>query len=225
MTRFVKSACYLALFTLPAATAAAQACVGTASFASGPARLGVGIDFAKDAKQYGAQIAFGKPGGPFAAGSIGRIDVDDTDESATSYGAELGYSLNISGKGSLEVCPILGLAYASAEASDGGVTVDVSSRTFSAGFAIGGVAASTPTFAFVPSIGLAYANQNVELESGGVSFDVSEDFGVITLVPGLVFNQRITVRPNVAFPVGLDDSDPTYGIGISFNFGSPSANR
>jgi len=224
MARFVTTAFYLALFTLPAAKAAAQTCVGTASFASGSVRLGAGIDFAKDAKQYAAQLAFGKAGGPFAAGSIGRVDVDDTDESATSFGGELGYSLNVAERGSLEVCPILGIGYASADVSEGGFSVDISTRALSAGFAIGGVASSSPTFAFVPSVSLAYVNQNIKSE-GAIEFDESDDFGVITLAAGFVFNQRVTLRPNFAFPVGLDDSDPTYGVGISFNFGSPSANR
>ncbi len=224
MSRLASVALMTIVSLLPVVSAVAQVCVGTASFASGPARVGVGLDFAKDAKQYGAQIAVGKPAGPFAAGSVAMVDIDEIDESATVLGIDLGYSLNVAGKGSLGICPVVGFSHATADVDEGGFSIDLTSRTLRAGFAIGGVSSSSPTFKFIPSAGLAYVNEKAKTEDA-FEFEQSEDFGVITVAAGLVFNDRVTVRPNLAFPVGLDDSDPTFGVGISLNFGTPTAAR
>lgn len=224
MTRFVPVIIGLTVSILSATAAVAQTCTGTASFASGPVRMGAGIDFGKDAKQYGAQIALGKAAGPFAAGTIARADLEDTDENVMLYAAEVGYGIQVSGNRPFEVCPIAGIGFGSADIGDDGFGVELSSRQLQAGLSIGGVASSSPTFAFVPSVAFVYAHENVKSE-GVVEFDESDDFGVITLAAGFVFNQRVTLRPNFALPVGLDGSDPMYGIGIAFNFGTPPSSR
>jgi hypothetical protein len=224
MARFISISLCLTLFTLPAATAFAQTCVGAASFASGSARIGAGIDFAEDGKLYTGQIAVGKAGGPFAAGSIGLGDIDDVEENATAYALELGYGVSMSTTRPFELCPVIGIGFVNWDDSEGGVSVELSSRQLSAGFSIGGVVSSTPTFAFVPAVSLIYTNEKLESE-GVFEFEESEDYGVIGLAAGFIFNQRITVRPNIAFPVGLDDSDPTFGIGLGINFGTPSTSQ
>jgi hypothetical protein len=224
IARFASMGLCLAVSVLSGPVALAQTCVGAASFVSGPARLGAGIDVTDDAKQYGAQIAFGRAAGPFIAGSIGRVEVEGTDETATSFAAEGGYSLLLAGRGSLELCPIAGVGYASAEIDVDAFSVDLSTRAISAGFSIGGVAASNPTVTMVPSVGLSYVRQNLKSE-GTIEFDEWDDFGLITVASGFIFARRVTLRPYVALPVGLDDSDPTYGVGVSFNFGTPPTTR
>jgi hypothetical protein len=42
---------------------------------------------------------------------------------------------------------------------------------------------------------------------------------VANLGLGLVLNQNIAIRPNVAIPLGLDGSDATFGVTVGFNFG------
>ncbi len=222
MARFHSAVVVLSLCVLPLTAASAQICAGAASFASGPVRLGGAIDIAEDARQYGAQIAFGKAAGPFASGTIALVDFDDLEDSGTSFAADVGYSLSMSAARSVELCPIVGIGYASADISQGGFSAELSSRTFGAGISIGGIVSSTPTFAFVPAVSVIYANEDAEAE-GALELDTSENYGVITLAAGLVFNQRITLRPNIAFPVGLDDADASYGIGIAFNFGAPAS--
>jgi hypothetical protein len=214
----------LILSTIYATAATAQTCGGTASFASGPVRIGAGIDDGNGARVYGAQIAAGKPAGPFVGGGIGRIELDDFDASGTSFAGQVGYGLGLGTATSspFELCPIIGLGYVTAEVSESGVSVDISSRQLSAGLSIGGVMSSTPTFAFVPSLAFMYVNEKLETD-GFIEIEETEDYGVVTLAAGLVFNQRVTLRPNMAFPVGLDDSDPTFGVAIAFNFGNPSS--
>jgi hypothetical protein len=223
MTRLIAIAVSAALL-VPATTAMAQTCLGTASFAAGPVRVGAGLDFSEDATQYSAQLAFGQAAGIFASAGVGKIDVDEIDESATTFALNLGYSFAMAGTQSLEICPIVSYGYASADIGEGGVSVDFSDRQLGAGFAIGGVASSTPTFKLVPSLTLAYVHEDLEFE-GDFEFEDSEDFGVITVAAGFVFSETVTLRPNISFPVGLDDSDPAFGIAFSFNFGARPASR
>jgi hypothetical protein len=220
MIRPVLLASCLVVLGIPMADADAQVCAGAASFASGPVRLGASLETSDGSKQYGGQLAFGKPAGPFAGVSIGRVDIDDSDESATSFGGEIGYSFSVAGKGSLEFCPIVGYGMASADIEEGGATADISTRSWSAGLMVGGVASSSPGLSILPSVGFAYVNQNLEIESDIVNFDESDDFGLLTLAAGFVFNEKVTVRPSFALPVGVDDSEPIFGIGFAFNFGS-----
>ena len=224
MVMYRCAASCLALVTLAATNAFAQPCLGTASFGSGPARIGAGVDVGPDARQYAAQLSVGKPAGPFAAGTIGLVEFDEIDETGTSFAGELGFSLGVSATSPFEVCPVIGIGHLSADVGAGGFSAEISSRVLSAGLAIGGVASSTPTVAFVPAIVLAYTNENVKSE-GVLELEESEDYGMVTLIAGLVFNQRVTVRPNIAFPIGLDDSDPAYGVGIGINFGTPPSSR
>ena len=220
MMRLTTITLFLGLCILPMSAALAQTCVGAASFASGPVRLGGSIDVGSDSKQYGAQIAFGKAAGPFAAGTVGMVDFDDTDDSGTWLGLDLGYSFTMAPNSPLAICPAVGIGFLSADIDEGGFSAEISGRQVSVGVSIGGVASSTPTFAFVPAVGLFYANEDAESE-GAIEFDESEDYGIITVAAGMVFNQRITLRPNILFPIGLDESDPVFGIGIAFNFGTP----
>ena len=222
MMRITAITLSLGLCILPLSSGLAQTCVGAASFAAGPVRVGGSIDVGEDAKQYSGQIAFGRAAGPFAAGTIGMVDLDEIDDSATFFGADLGYSLGIATTSSLAMCPIVGFGYFSADIEEGGLSAEVSGRLVTAGFSIGSIVSSTPTFAFVPAVGLFYANENARSE-GVLELDETEDYGIITLAAGMVFNQRVTLRPNISFPIGLEDSDAAYGVGISFNFGTPSS--
>lgn len=221
MTKYTAAALSLVLCVLPMMTGLAQSCAGAASFASGPVRIGGSIEVGADAKQYSGQIGFGRAAGPFAAGTVGIVDLDETDDSGTLFAGELGYSLPMSAAGKFEICPIIGLGRVTVDLSEGGVSADLSSRLLSAGLSFGGVMASTPTFALVPAVALIYTNEKLKSE-GVIEFEESDDYGIVTLAVGLVFNQAVTLRPNIAFPVGLDDSDPAYGLGIGFNFGTPS---
>jgi hypothetical protein len=223
MSRLIALLPIAALMTF-ATTAQAQTCGGTASFTAGAVRLGAGMDFADDGNQVGASVALGRAAGPFVSGSVGRLEFEDLDESGTAFGIELGYSLPVAGRASLEICPVLSFVHAGADISANGNSVDLSSRALAAGVAIGGVASSTPTFAFVPSATFAWVNQKLEL-SGFMEGETTDDYGAITLAAGLVFNRNVTVRPNMSFSVGSDDSEATFGIAFAMNFGNQSAAR
>ena len=221
MTSRMGSVIALVLLGLPLVSGHAQTCTGTASFGSGPMRIGASVDFAEDVRQYGGQLAVGRAGGPFATLSIGRFDIEDIDEFGKAYAGEIGYGVDLGPTESLELCPVLGSTYNTIKVNIPGNSVtDITSRALSGGFMLGSVASTSPTLSIVPAAGIFYVHERAKIDSNiFLDEEATEDYGVITLAAGFVFNQRVTVRPNIAIPVGLDDADPTFGVGFAFNFG------
>lgn len=208
-----------------ATVADAQVCLGVASFAEGPVRAGVGVEVGNDATAFGGQLGFGASVGFFATGSVARVEFDESDESATTFGANAGYSFDISPAGtsarSIELCPTVGFGYLNPLEFTDPIfgDIELSSRSFSVGLSIGGVLSSTASMAFLPSLGIDYVSERTTIEAAGDEESETDGYGVIDLGMGLVFSRRITVRPAVLFPLGLEDVDPSFNIGVSVNFG------
>ena len=91
---------------------------------------------------------------------------------------------------------------------------DGSARAFWFGGNIGGVVRSSPASAVVPFAGGAYARSRIT--AGGLS--ATDDYFEFSAGVGLVFN-RLTVRPNMSFPIGLEGGRLSAGIEFAFNFG------
>jgi hypothetical protein len=66
-------------------------------------------------------------------------------------------------------------------------------------------------------MGFAYtaATQSGLISSG----TVTETYGIAGAAVGVVLSERLSVRPSVSFPIGLDGADPVFGIGFALNYG------
>ena len=203
----------------------AQICLGTASFREGPVRLGLNFEFPENAKTYGAEIAFGAQSGLFASANVGRIDDDELDESATTFGGLAGFGVDVSPGGTaartLEICPFAGVNFLSGPDFDDPLlgSIETSGRSFGGGIGIGGILSSNATMSFIPSLSVSYVNEEVTLDDGTNELELSDDYGLFVLTAGFVFNRTLTIRPGISFPVGVEDADPVFGISLSFNFG------
>src|SRR5687768_658017 len=88
----------VALLVVSAAGAAAQTCMGTASFTAGRIRIEGAASFNDDANGLGASVSVGSPIGLFAQGSVARMTFDGAefdDESAPLFGLQAGYAINV----------------------------------------------------------------------------------------------------------------------------------
>ena len=93
----------LSLF-LPLAQAMAQTCHGSASFASGMFRLGVGADFFDGGTSYAGHGALGAAKSWYATALVGSTKFNGASSSRTDLGATLGYQIPL-GDPSWEFCP------------------------------------------------------------------------------------------------------------------------
>jgi hypothetical protein len=82
---------------------------------------------------------------------------------------------------------------------------------------------NTPRMQIIPSVGLGLAYSKLKVEDATTSSELSDTYGQAQLGVGLVFNQSIAVRPSVSIPLGLDGSDPTFGLTVAYSFGTKAA--
>lgn len=205
--------------SLVATPVAAQLCAGTASFAGRPVRAGGSAEFVNSASTLGINAALGRPNAFFGQLGVARTSQDGE----SSLGARVmgGYQMPLGTQNKLQFCPRIGVGHISGPNNVGGSNIDISGNEFLFDATIGLLAAESPGFDFVPSMGISYTTQYLTFDgTPGGDTHVKGTFGTIVFAPGLVFNRMITVQPNVMFPFGVEGRDVTYGFTVSFNFAS-----
>ncbi|HEX2610452.1 MAG TPA: hypothetical protein VHK68_05525, partial [Gemmatimonadales bacterium] len=134
-----------------------------------------------------------------------------------------GYEMKVGSKANgMSVCPVASLQLGMGP-DDKANDINSSSTDAHFGLALGKQMGATPQLRIIPTagLGLQYSKAKVEdTAPGGTTLEASDTYGLATLGLGLVFNQQISVRPSVDIPLGLDNSDATFGITVGYNFGS-----
>jgi hypothetical protein len=212
----------LSVLTLSAGpSASAQLCLGTAPYSAGPVQVAAGAQFAKHAKAYGADVAFGAKNGGFAGMGVSKTSYDDLNEGSSSYSAILGFSVPVSKVKKVDFCPLVTADMTSGPDIDTGSGIaELSGASFGLGFGIGGIASSSATFDFVPFATAAYYHVTSKAEFAGSSAKTTDDVGQVTVGAGFVLNKVVTLEPNISFPVGVQNGDPSFGLTITLSLGA-----
>lgn len=205
----------LALPLLLGSKAAAQACTGMPSFASGPMQITAGGSFADGTSSFGGTFGYGMPTGLYGKAGIGSTSYDGLDGSSFDFGVGGGYQIPLQSSRKAELCPIASLSFGSGPNDVLGSGVDMSTRNFAFGAALGAQVGNSPQMQILPNASFQFANTRVEID------DVagSESYGLLTLGTGFVFNSRFSVNPSISIPMGLDGSDTSFGLAGAINFG------
>lgn len=212
----------LALLAMVESPAVAQTCLGLASFSQGKMQVSGNGQFTDGSNRFGAGFNYGLPAGIFAGAQLSTTSYDGN-ASSLGIGANAGYQLTVGKAANIHVCPTASLELGMGP-DDDATNTDVSQRSATVGFSLGTTMSSSPRMQIVPAagLGLAYGKQTTKVD--GVSApDVSETYGLARLGVGFIFNQQIAVRPSVDIPLGLDNSDPTFGLTVAYSFGSKPA--
>jgi hypothetical protein len=205
----------LALLAVVNAPAVAQTCQGLASFTSGKMQVAGNGQFTEGANRFGAGFSYGLPANIYGGAQLSTTSFDGADASSLGIGANLGYQLAMGKSADIHVCPVASLELGMGPDSDT-PAVDRSSREINLGFSIGKAMGSTPRMQIIPAAGLGL--RNLKATEDDVSF--SDTHGLARLGVGFIFNQQIAVRPSVDIPLGLEGSDPTFGLTVAYSFGS-----
>jgi Outer membrane protein beta-barrel domain len=225
MRRFANALLVCTCALLPAAVGA-QACVGAASFSSGPMRLGAGLTISDGLKTYGAQFGVGAEVGPFGSASLSRAEYDNASEAGVVLGLNAGYAIDLTPTKNVQFCPVAGFAYQSGpnvQSTFGDVSASAHAIGFGGSF--GGIVPMSPTFDFVPFAGASYLVSQTSVSIGGNSGSVSENHGEVNVGAGFVLNRTLTLQPSVSIPVGVDNAKTSFQIAFAFNFGSSPARK
>jgi hypothetical protein len=199
----------------------AQTCLGTASYRSGPMRVGAGLQFDDGANTYGAEFGVGSAAGPFGSVGLARTEYKDVDGGATNFAVNGGYAIDLNPVRTVQLCPLAGFAYQSLPDLDTGFGMLSSSvHAVALGGAIGGTIPASPTVDFVPFGGAEFDIAQAKVTFAGGSESHSENYTVVTLGAGLVFNHTLTIQPSVHIPMGLDGAKSSFGLTFAYNFGA-----
>ncbi len=212
----------LALFAVVNAPAAAQTCLGLASFSNGKMQVSGNGQFTEGANRFGAGFGYGLPSNIFAGAQLSTTSYEGADASSLGIGANVGYQLTVGKSANIHVCPVAGFELGMGPDDDASET-DNSQQSANLGFSVGTMMGASPRMQIVPSVGLGLAYSKLKTDVAGTESEFSDTHGQAQLGVGFIFNQSIAVRPSVSIPLGLEGSDPTFGLTVAYSFGSKPA--
>jgi hypothetical protein len=199
--------------------AAAQTCVGMPSFSSGQMQVSAGGSFADGASSFGGAFGYGVPKSFYGKAGVGSTSYDGFDGSSVDLTLGGGYQVPLQASRTTELCPVANLSLASGPDDVLGTGIDMSSRTFSFGAALGAQLGHNPQMQILPNASFQFANTRLSMDDGTESVSGSESYALLTLGTGFVFNSRYSLNPSINIPVGLDGSDVSFGLAGAINFG------
>lgn len=209
----------MALPLVFAAKASAQSCLGMPSFTSGQMQVAGGGTFTDGANSFGATFGYGVPNQLYGKAGIGSTSYDGLDGSSFDFGVSGGYQIPLQTSRKAELCPVASLNFGSGPDDIIGSGVDMSTRTFAFGAAVGAQLGNNPQMRIVPNASFQFANTRASLDDGTTSTSASESYALLTLSTGFVFNSRFSLNPSLSFPMGLEGSDASFGLAGAINFG------
>jgi hypothetical protein len=209
----------LALSLVLGSKVAAQACVGMPSFSSGPMQLAAAGAFTDGSNSLGTSFGYGVPKGLYGKVGIGTTSYDALDGSSFDFGLGGGYQVPLHSSRKAEVCPIASLSFGSGPNDVVESGVDMSSRNFAFGAALGALVGNNPQMQILPNASFQFANTRVTLDDGTDSDSGSESYALLTLGTGFVFNSRFSLNPSISLPIGLEGSDASFAVGGAIQFG------
>jgi len=204
------------------ADASAQVCLGRPSLNVVSVNAGVRLDRRQNATGVGAAVAVGTDRA-FGGFSASRLRYTEFDASASAFAAHVGWSVPPSIP-TLFICPILQGAYGRGPNDNSAPSATRrSSLSALAGLAIAGQIALHSKLSLIPNVtgGVLYqrSTRTINATSAAAS-DVGSDFGgTVSAGVSLLLNDGIAIQPAVRLPIGFDDRDPVFSIGLTFGLG------
>lgn len=205
-----------ALVALPV-TAAAQTCLGNASFAANHLQMGGTYTSVGDADELGASFVSGS-NSVFAGLGVSSYSFDGGDANVRISGA-LGYQVPVSVSGRVQACPLLRASFGLPTTDYNGSGGDLTTQSYGLGLAVGGTLLQRERLALVPSVQATVQRDVFTIAGGLTPDDVTETYGTIGVALGIVMNESLSLRPSVSIPVNASFDDPIIGIGIALNYG------
>jgi hypothetical protein len=219
----------LALLAIVKSPAAAQTCQGLASYSAGQLQVAANAQFPEGAKVWGGSLSYGLPSGIYGGADLSTTSINNDGGSSLGVGAHAGYQMKLGRTGKMALCPVARLALGMGpDAEAGNSSIDNSQTDVHFGLALGTEMGASQQMRILPTagLGLQYTKFKTEITGPGASTDeISDTYALARVGVGFVFNQQISVRPTVDIPVGLEGSDPVFGLSVGYNFGSKGVSK
>ena len=198
----------LVLMLLWITPANAQTCLGTLSFDQAKTRVRADALFTTDNHVFAVGLSKGSPN---LFGSGGLLIHSFSGGGGTNLGffGSVGKELSNSAGKKYSVCPLATVARVS---FDGG-----SNLLINVGGSVGFDMPTSGTTKVVPTAAVSISHERIGEPFGG-SF--SETFLNIQGGVGLIFNEKMSLQPQVIIPIGSDFVDPTFAIDFILKVGA-----
>lgn len=209
------------LLGLAGSTAAAQTCLGLASFSTGSVQVTGAGSFTQNSNTVGVGAGYGITSRFFASGDIGTSSTETFDGSSLDLGTTLGYEVPLGHTSPLRLCPVVSLGLQLGPTSSFQSGVQRSDRLAALGLAVGALFRTGARSQLAPTAGLSFAYEKSQAQNnaGALLFEISDSYLLAQLGVGFIFNSNISVRPRLDIPLGWTGNEPTLGVTVGYNFG------
>jgi hypothetical protein len=209
----------LALFTaasLPGSLGA-QACLGNPSFSVNHLQVAAGAAFDESATSFAGTFVGGSET-LFTGLSLGGATYDGISGASLLAGISGGFQVPLS-SGNAQVCPLVGATFGFGPSDFDGSGTNFRSQAYNFGLAAGGELFRAERLAVVPSLSVGFVYTAATATGLLTNSTETDTYGVAGAAIGLVLGDRLSVRPSVSIPIGLEGADPVFGIGFALNYG------
>jgi len=191
----------------------AQACIGFPSLAASGGRIAGGLAFSDPGISFGGSITGGSKG--FGSVEAGITSYDELDGTSLDLGLSVGVANEVGSDRRVSLCPVGGVQLSLGPNDAFGLGIDARTLGLQAGLAVGFpvVASEGPTL--LPFGGLSFGYARVTLSAEGESVSEGESYGILSLGMGLAFPGRVSVRPSLGIPFGLDGGSTVVSLVLS----------
>ena len=208
MRHALKLVTILLCLAMPA-TAGAQICAGSGSFASSPVHLGFDLTLAEGARGYHASLGVGGRT-LFGGAAIAVLDPDEGEENATGLvlfvGAEFGGRR-------VFVCPIADIEFMKLPDI---ANVEVRGTAFAGGARLGIVAVDGPV-RVIPTIGYFHAREKLTGTTAIDEGSVTRTFGLLQFGVGFA-GEHFAFGPALMVAIDPPDTSTQFRIGFGILF-------
>ncbi|MGH9163557.1 MAG: hypothetical protein ACRD2X_26675 [Vicinamibacteraceae bacterium] len=196
-----------------ATSASAQTCAGYGSFREHGGQIGVGGGFSSGSQGL-AVTASGGGEQLFGTASFAASGFDNIDGALVSLGGGVGSDIAVDASRRVYVCPTVGAAFVTGDLNG----MDISGFNVESGGRIGIIAGQTPTVDVIPTVGGRVVYARTKSEFLFFEDTVTQTYGLADIGVGFVFNRRYALVPMVSIPIGVDDSNVSFGVNLGINF-------
>jgi hypothetical protein len=211
----------LALIPIVQSPAAAQMCLGLASFGPAPLQVTTSGSLNDLSNTFGATIGYGTPSGVYGNVGVATTAYDALEGSTLGLAAHAGYQIRLGSARPVQICPSAGFRIGLGP-NDDAAAIDQFGQSFTIGFNLGTELGGNPRMRVVPTAGFfyAYSKQRAENSAGAELFEISDKYSMAQVGVGFILSQRISVRPSMDISVDrLETSHPTFSLTLGYNFG------
>jgi hypothetical protein len=201
----------------------AQMCQGRPHFSTAPMNIGASVTTGNDETTIAGNWNFGSAM-YFGGFGLGLTSFDDFDGSSTSAMGEFGLHMRPSTIGYLELCPLVrgSIGLGPEDVPAGNTRLDFTRYAMQAGVGIGGMMSVARGIVAIPfgDFMLAYEREHAESRNGETASH-TDTGGLLGIGFRLSFANRFTIGPKLTIPLGIENSDPMWGLGFSLAVGTP----